>query len=88
MVIELVADLFGTFGMLGFLVAEIFQLKKILRTKKASDLSKTAYRNKMIAIILTCICFGLTKLFLSFTVLFLEGIVVGKIMLLMRKWKK
>ena len=88
MSIELLADLLGTGGMLGFLLAEVFQLKKIYRTKKLTGLSKTCYRNKMLAIILTLSCFALSGLYLSFTVLFLEGVIVGKIMLLMRKWKR
>lgn len=89
--IELIADLLGTGGMLGFLLAEVFQLRKTYRTKKLIGLSRTCYRNKMLAIILTSSCFVLSGLYISFTVLFLEGVIVAKIMLLMRKvkvWQK
>ena len=89
--IELIADLLGTGGMLCFVLAEVFQLKKIYKTKKLTGLSKTCYRNKMLAIALTSSCFALSGLYLSFSALVVEGLIVGKIMLLMRKrrrWRK
>jgi len=85
-IIRLIADLFGTGGMLFFLVAEIHQLLKIRRTGKLTGISFHAYRDKMLAVIFTLICFGLSNLYFSFIVLFLEGIIITPI--LFKLWKK
>jgi len=83
-----IADAFGTIGMFMFLKAEVHQWFKIRRTKKVSAISTHAYRDKMIAIITTLVCFGLTSLWFSFLVIFCEGIVALFIIKLMRKYKK
>jgi len=84
----LIADLAGVIGMGFFLKAEIFQLKKILRTKITHGISHTAYRDKLLAITATMLCFGLTSLWLSFAVLFAEGIIVFIILKLIKKYGK
>ena len=84
---QLVADLAGTIGMAFFLKAEIFQLKKILKKKLVTGISKTAYRDKVLAIILTLACFGLTSLWFSFAVIAAEGGVVAMIIYLMKKYR-
>ena len=71
-----------------FLKAEIFQLRKILRYKNVEGISKTAYRDKILAIAATLLCFGLTSLWLSFAVIFAEGIIVVAIIRLMKKYKR
>ena len=87
-IIMLIADLAGVIGMGFFLKAEIFQLRKILRTKLTDGISRTAYRDKIWAIAATMICFGLTSLWLSFAVLFAEGIIIFTILQLMKKYGK
>lgn len=84
----LIADLAGVIGMGFFLKAEIFQLKKILRTKLTDGISRTAYRDKILAIVVTMICFGLTTLWFSFAVLLTEGVIVFIILQLMKKYGK
>jgi len=84
-IIRLIADAAGVIGMGFFLKAEIFQLKKILRTKMIRGISRTAYRDKLLAIIATLICFGLTSLWFSFTVIFMEGIVAFIIIRLIKR---
>ena len=86
--IQMIADIFGMFGTIGFLTAELFQLNKTLKIKKIIGLSKKAYINKFIAITLTCICFLLSGLYLSFTFLSLQGIVVGVVIGSMMKYEK
>ena len=86
--IMLIADSAGVIGMGFFLKAEIFQLRKILRTKLTDGISRTAYRDKIWAIVATMTCFGLTSLWLSFTVLFAEGIIIFIILQLMKKYGK
>lgn len=86
-IMMLIADIAGVIGMGWFLKAEIFQLRKILRTKTVEGISRTAYRDKMSAIVATMICFGLTSLWLSFAVLFAEGIIVFIVIRLMKKYK-
>lgn len=86
-IIQLVADLAGTVGMAFFLKAEICQLRKIIKRKIVSGISKTAYRDKVLAIAATLICFGLTSLWLSFAVIFAEGIVVALVIYLMKKYR-
>lgn len=85
--IQLVADIFGTIGMGYFLWAEIHQWRKIKRVKISDGISLHAYRNKVIAIIATCTCFGLSGLWLSFLVLAMEGIVVTDILRFIYKWR-
>ena len=87
-IIMLIADLAGVIGMGFFLKAEIFQLRKILRTKLTDGISHTAYRDKLLAIIVTMLCFWLTSLWFSFAVLFAEGIIVLIILQLMKKYGK
>jgi len=87
-IIMLVADLAGVIGMGFFLKAEIFQLKKILRTKIVHGISRTAYRDKLFAIFATLLCFGLTSLWLSFVVLFAEGTIVFIVLHLMKKYRR
>jgi len=86
--IMLIADIFGVIGMGFFLKAEVFQLKKILRTKLTDGISRTAYRDKLWAIVATMFCFGLTALWLSFVVLFAEGVIAFIILHLMKKYGK
>lgn len=86
--IMLIADLAGVLGMGFFLKAEIFQLRKILRTKTVKGISRTAYRDKLWAIAATMTCFGLTTLWFSFAVLFAEGIIIFIILRLMKKYGK
>ena len=86
-IITLVADIAGTIGMGFFLKAEIFQLKKILKTKVVQGISRTAYRDKLLAIFATMICFGLTTLWFSFLVLLAEGVVALIILHLIKKYK-
>jgi hypothetical protein len=83
----LIADLMGVLGMSYFLKAEIMQLRKILRTKVVHGISRTAYKDKLLAIAATMICFGLTTLWLSFVVLFAEGVIAFIILRLMKKYK-
>ena len=84
----LIADSAGVIGMGFFLKAEIFQLRKILRTKMTKGISHTAYRDKLLAIAATMLCFGLTSLWLSFGVLFAEGVIVFIILRLMKRYNK
>ncbi len=86
--IMLIADAAGVIGMGFFLKAEIFQLKKILRTKTVRGISHTAYRDKLWAIAATMLCFGLTSLWFSFAVLFAEGVIVFIILRLMKRYNK
>lgn len=88
-IIMLIADLAGVIGMGFFLKAEIFQLRKILRTKMTDGISRTAYTDKLLAITATMFCFWLTSLWLSFIVLFVEGVIAFVILHLMKKysWK-
>lgn len=85
-IMMLIADIFGVLGMSFFLKAEIMQLRKILRTKTVKGISRTAYRDKLLAIAATMVCFGLTSLWLSFFVLFAEGIIVFIVLRLMKKY--
>ena len=86
--IKLIADLAGVIGMGFFLKAEIFQLRKILRTKIVRGISHTSYRDKLFAIAITMLMLYLTSLWLSFAVLFAEGIVVLIVLYLMRKYRR
>lgn len=87
-IIQLIADIAGATGMGFFLSAEVFQMRKILRTKLIVGISRTAYRHKLLAILLTLVCFGLTALWLSFAVIFVEGIVAVIILCLIKKYGK
>lgn len=87
-IVMLIADIAGTIGMGFFLKAEIMQLHKILRTKTVKGISHTAYRDKLLAIVATMFCFWLTSLWLSFAVLFAEGVVAFIILYLMKKYKR
>lgn len=81
------ADIFGAGGMFFFLFAEILQLRKILRKRTVKSLSYNTYRNKIVAIILSLSCFGLSGLWLSFGMIFAELIVILVIIKLMRKYR-
>ncbi len=85
--IYLVADGCGLIGMGYFLLAEITQLKKIRRKKIIASLSKTTYNQKVLAILFTLVCFGLTGLWLSFAVLVGELVIVVWIKKLIKKCK-
>lgn len=87
-VMMLIADLAGVIGMGFFLKAEVFQLKKILRTKIVHGISQTAYVDKLLAILATMVCFWLTSLWLSFIVLFAEGVIALIILYLMKKYRE
>lgn len=71
-----IADIFGMAGMGFFLYAEIRQLIKILKTKKCTGISLSAYKNKTIACACTLVCFGLSGLWGSFLVILAEAIVI------------
>ena len=85
--INTVADLFGSVGMLFFLLAEVTQLRKILKLKTVVGISWTTYKNKVIALVSTLIGFMLAQLWLSFGVLFGELIIVIYIMKLMEQYR-
>lgn len=85
--IMLIADAAGVIGMGLFLKAEIFQLRKILRTKTTKGISYTAYSDKLCAIAITMLCFGLTSLWFSFAVLFAEGVIVFIVLRLIKKYR-
>ena len=82
----LIADIAGVIGMSYFLKAEIFQLRKILQTKVVHGISRTAYMDKLKAIAATMVCFCITSLWLSFIVLFAEGVIAFIILRLMKKY--
>jgi len=84
----LIADLAGVIGMGFFLKAEVFQLRKILRTKMTRGISRTAYRDKLYAIAAMLLCLGLTSLWLSLVVIFAEGVIVFIVLHLMKKYKR
>ena len=86
-IIMLIADLAGVVGMGFFLKAEVFQLRKILRTKVVRGISRTAYTDKLLAIAATMFCFWLSSLWFSFIVLFAEGVIALIILRLMKKYK-
>lgn len=86
--ITLIADTAGVIGMGLFLKAEIFQLKKILRTKMTHGISRTAYTDKLYAIAATMLCFWLTSLWFSFAVIFAEGVIVLMVLHLMKKYRR
>lgn len=86
--ITLVADLAGVIGTGFFLKAEIFQLRKILRTKTVRGISHTAYRDRLIAVTATLVCFGLTALWLTFTVLLIQAMVLLVILHLIKKYRR
>lgn len=87
-IMMLIADLAGVIGMGFFLKAEVFQLKKILRTKTIKGISRTAYVDKLLAILATMVCFWLTSLWFSFAVLFAEGVIAFIILHLMKKYRR
>ena len=74
--INIIADIAGTIGMLLFLIAEVKQFYKIRQTGKLTGISYHAYLSKLIAVISTGICFALTGLHLSLLVIIGEGIVI------------
>jgi hypothetical protein len=86
-IIYFIADLLGASGMFFFFFAEVLQLRKILRKHTVRSISYNTYRSKLAALLLTLACFGLSCLWLSFTVLFLELLVVLYIMHLMKKFR-
>lgn len=86
--IMLIADLAGVVGMGFFLKAEIFQLRKILRTKIVRGLSYTAHKDKFKAIVATMLCFWLTSLWFSFVVLCVQGVIVSMTLHFMKKYRK
>ena len=85
--IATIADLLGAGGMFFFLVAEILQLRKIIRKQTVKSLSYNTYRNKILAILLSLGCFGLSSLWLSFGVIFVELIIILWIIKLMRRYR-
>jgi len=85
--ISTIADILGAGGMFFFLMAEVFQLRKIIRKKTVKSLSYNTYKQKVIAILLSLACFGLTALWLSFAVIFAEAIVILIIIRLMKKYR-
>ena len=83
----IVADLAGAGGMFFFLVAEILQLRKIIRKKTVKSISYNTYRNKVVAIMLSLVCFGLTSLWLSWIVIFAELLIIIWVIKLMHKYR-
>lgn len=86
--IAIIADIAGVIGMGFFLKAEIFQLRKILRTKITTGISHTAYRDKLLAIFATSIMLYLSSLWLSFAVILTEGVIILIVLHLIKKYKK
>ncbi len=82
----LIADVAGVIGMGFFLKAEIFQLKKILRTKMTTGISRTAYRDKLFAISATSVMLYLTSLWFSFAVILAEGVIIIIVLRLIKKY--
>lgn len=74
--IKLIADIFGTAGMLFFLGAEVRQFCKIRKTGKLAGISFHAYLSKLIAVLSTGVCFALSGLQFSLLVIVGEGIVI------------
>ena len=85
---HLIADIAGFLSMGSFLLAEIRQLRKILKTKHTKALSLTHYKYKLIAIVCSLVCFSLTALYMSFMTIFAEGIITIIIMLLIKKYRR
>ena len=87
-ILMLIADLCGVGGMGFFLWAEIRQLWKILKTHKITGISKSAYKSKLAAVVLTSIMLAITSLYMSLGVLITEGITIALIIYLMKKYRK
>lgn len=85
--IPIIADILGASGMFFFLVAEVLQLRKILRKRTVRSLSYHTYKSKVAAILLALGCFGLSHLWLSFLVIVAELVVVLYIIKLMKKYR-
>ena len=85
-ILMLIADTCGVIGMGFFLVAEIKQLWKILKIKRITGISKTAYRSKLAAIGFTSITLTITALHMSLAVILAEGVIIIWILWLMKKY--
>ena len=86
-ILMLIADACGVVGMGFFLIAEIKQLWKILKTKKITGISRTAYRSKLAAIGFTSVTLIITSLYMSLVVILAEGIIVAWVLVLIKKYK-
>ena len=84
----MIADIAGMIGMGFFLTATIRQYLKISRTHYTLAISLTHYKMKILAILCSLICFGLTKLMFSFIVVFGELIVTIGIICLIKRYRK
>lgn len=87
-ILMLIADICGVIGMGFFLVAEIKQLWKILKTHVVRGISKTAYISKLIAIIFTSITLLVPGFYLSLSVILAEGLVIALVLYFMNKYKE
>ena len=87
-ILMLIADLCGVGGMGFFLWAEIRQLWKILKTHKITGISKSAYKSKLAAVVLTSTMLVISALYMSFVVIITEGITIACIIYLLKKYKK
>lgn len=83
----LIADMCGTIGMGFFLIAEIKQLWKILKTHIVRGISKTAYISKLIAVAFTSITLLIPGFYLSLSVIVAEGIIIAIVLYLMKKYR-
>jgi len=84
----LIADIFGFCGMMCFLFATIKQWHKIRTTHHSTAISLTSYRSRIIAGMFTLGCFGLTGLWLSFTVVSVELAIAFSIMFMLLKYRR
>ena len=87
-IIFLIADICGVIGMGYFLWAEIKQLLKIRKSHKVTGISHTAYTSKLKAIGFTSVMLTITGLYLSLTVLLVEGVIVVMVLHLMKRYTK
>ena len=83
----MIPDLFGMTGMSFFLAATVKQYIKIRRTHHTTAISLTHYKMKILAIICSLICFGLSGLMFSFIVVFGELVVTIGIIHLIKKYR-
>lgn len=85
-ILMLIADICGTIGMGFFLIAELKQLWKILKTHIIKGISKTAYISKIIAITFTSITLLVPRFYLSLSVILAEGVIVALVLYFMKKY--
>lgn len=83
-----IADICGVVGMGFFLLAEIKQLLKILRTHRVTGISRHAYMSKLYAVGFTGTMLAITALYMSFVVILAEGMIVAWVLCLIKKYKK